>query len=122
MTTDLSTLIAMETTKVELLHPATKKPLGMVVTLAGPAADTYQTAKLRLVQENMGEANAEKISRKMVELLAACVVSWEGFVENGMPLVCDRETALRLLTTPGLYWLRDQLESALGDVARFIKA
>lgn len=122
MTTDLSTLIAMETTKVELLHPATKKPLGMVVTLAGPAADAYQSARLRLVQENMGEADVEKISRKMVDLLAACVIAWEGFVENGQPLVCTPETVSRLLNHRGYYWMKDQLEAALGDVARFIKA
>lgn len=122
MTTDLSTLIAMETTKVEVLHPVTKKPTGMSVTLAGPAADAYQSAKLRLVQENMGEANAEKIGQKMVELLAACVVGWEGFVEHGQALACTPENVLRLLTTRGYYWLKDQLEAALGDVARFIKA
>lgn len=122
MTTDLSTLLAKETTKVELLHPATKKPLGMVVTLAGPAADTYQTSRLKLVQENMGQTDAEKISKKMVELLAACVLSWEGFIENGVPLACTPENVMRLLTTPGYYWLKEQLESALGDVARFISA
>lgn len=122
MSIDLTSLLAKDTTKVEILHPGTKEPIGIRVTIAGPAADTYQAARLKLVQENMGNPDVTKIHQTMFKLLVACVLAWEGVMEHGVVVPCTPENVERILSTPGYYWLKDQLEAALGDVARFITA
>ena len=56
-----------------------------------------------------------------IELLAACVIGWEGYTDSGDPIVFSDEEALDLITNPATRFIRSQIDDKVGDVASFLR-
>lgn len=115
---------------VEIYHPGTNEDLGIKIHVLGKDSDEFQKVsraqtKKRLAKLNKGGFRAgsiptEEIEQDGLELLAACTVSWSGVVIGGKEVTCSRESAVELYER--FPWIREQVDTAIGDRANFIKA
>ena len=55
-----------------------------------------------------------------IELLAACIDSWEGYTDDGVDVPCNDDTKRDLLTNPATRFIRTQVDEAVGDVNNFL--
>ena len=119
---DLNTLIAKETAVVAVRHPLKKEPTGMTLTIAGPAADAYQRERRRTAKARFdaGAVTIEGIEGAALDLLVACVTAWSGFQINGEELPCTPENVRKVLSIPGLYWLKDFIDTEVANLGNFL--
>lgn len=131
---DLSTLDVVRSANdgvaIDILHPITKEPLGITITVLGSDSAAFKklaTDQNRRRVAKMEKAGGFKISavsqderdEDALELLAACTKSWGNVVLDGALLECTRDNAINLYER--LPWLREQIDGAIGDRANFIK-
>lgn len=130
---DLTTLdtrsAANEGAVIEILHPITEQPVGVQIVILGADSDAYQTAlrqqqdsrMRRLQRRNALSLTLEEIEESQLDLLVACVKDWSGVVMAGKELACTPENVREVLAHPGLRWIREQIDRAIGDRANFLK-
>ncbi|MCY1042712.1 hypothetical protein OV208_15415 [Corallococcus sp. bb12-1] len=126
---DLSSLTRHDTLRVDILHPITGKPTGMVVEVAGMDSQRYSEATRSIIDK--ATAGAPRTSRRArqeatrdmeadaLELLVACTVSWTGVMERGAEVPLTPENARRLYAAHP--WLRRQVDEAVSDRASFFE-
>jgi hypothetical protein len=71
----------------------------------------------RMLKARRAMLTAEQLTQNQIELVASCILGWDGFTNAGAPFLCTHENAVTLLTKAP--WVRDQLEDAMGDHANF---
>jgi hypothetical protein len=98
-----------------------RKPV--TVRIAGTYSALYrrtlQLQKDRVLKRRLDTLSAEEMDRKQIELVAACILGWEGLVAtpDAPPLPFTRENAVQLLTQAT--WIYDQVDAAMRDHAGF---
>ena len=135
-------------TEVELLHPTTRKPLGVFISILGKHSNTFReivrerinrraAAEQRAARRNkpLEPRTAEEIEREGLELLAACSTGWRSetrdekgdvvanetvMVFKGEKLPFSTANALKVYTE--MLWVREQIDEAIGDIENFIQA
>ena len=71
-------------------------------------------------RRSMNKATAEEIDRNQAELLAAVTVDWKAFEDDdGNPLPCTRENVLKVFTSDGHRWIREQVDEAVAKKRLF---
>jgi len=121
---DLSSLFASDTAEVTIKHPKTGEPLDMVVTVAGNASEEYRKVRTELAKrriESTRSITVEELETSAMRLLVACVKGWKGIQMAGVDYPYSAANAKELLSNPGYFWLKEQIETAVGDVANFIQ-
>lgn len=117
---DLSSRKPKDAITVDIKDPVDGTPTGATVTVAGRYSPTARAATFALADRTQDIPNpdsAEAFDGKMLDLLAACTVSWTEIVEDGVALECTASEAKRLyLAYP---WLRDQVQTAFVQTADF---
>ena len=110
---------------VAILHPKTGESLGITVKVAGPDSDRQKQARNAINNDRLRMSRNKRLTASELEadalrITAASIISWDGVVENGdaVPLNADNATAI-LTRYP---FIREQLDSAVGDRAGFIKS
>lgn len=121
-----------ETTDVVLYNPVNSEILTnedgseMTITVCGPYSKKYksishaqQNRRLMKAQRTGGKLNltAEEIEASALDLLVKCIESWNITVGGKQP-DC-KESKVRELFEQ-LPWVREQVESALGDTQAFL--
>ena len=132
MAFDLSSLATKDSVELHLRHPVTdellyddeakKKPIQII--LYGTSSKQYRNAitamQNRQLKRGKKQATAESMREEGVELLVACsekAVNLE--LRKGVPL--DNDQAFRELYSDDSFgWLKDQVDSAVGDVSNFL--
>lgn len=148
---DLDTATASdEGAEIELLHPITQKPLGLFVTVMGKHSQVFrdhvrERVNSRIRQEAQAERRNKKIppptaedaEKDAVELLTLCTKGWRSQDRNakgeliegsekptwlmkGEELAFTVPNAIRVYTES--LWIREQVDSAIGDLENFITA
>lgn len=132
---DLTTLmVADEAKPVDLTHPVTFRPMGTAekpvrVMIVPPSHPRMRAVERRIADARVQNAmnargrmklTAEEIENEAIERLVASIESWEGIELGGKVLKVSAENARMMMTTPGLRWLRNQVDIALGDVGTFL--
>lgn len=135
--------------ELQLVNFKTQEGLPLYITVLGKDSDVFRklTAEqnrrrlAKMTKGNvmrLGSLSAEELEADAVELLAVCTVSWrEQLVPdghavregesvskstlrlNGEELACTRANATKLYV--GFPWIREQVDTAIGDRANFIK-
>jgi len=123
-----------DTTVVTIYHPATGKPLlnadktEMTVTLHGPYSTLYKTVLREQQQKRMSDApraarmtlDADEIESMSNDLLLRCVEAWNITLEGDKKLPdYTRDAGAKIFAE--FPWLRDQLQTAMGNVADFLE-
>jgi len=65
--------------------------------------------------------NYTEMDEDALEVTCACIVGWEGLVENGEPVPCTPENKRRFMTGE-FAWIREAVEETLGDREVFFKS
>ncbi len=132
MAFNLNKLKTKDTTAVQLRDPATDELLyaddaktqAVQVNIFGPGSAPYRNATLemqnRQLKRGKKQISAEVLREESVDLLVACTESMENIEHNGA-VVTTKEQIKAVYNDPQLGWLKDQVDSALGDIANFLQ-
>ena len=114
---------------VQIYHPATNEDLGITINVIGKDSDEFQKITREQTKRRMQKATkggfrnvtipVEELEEDSLKLLAACTKSWKGVVENGKAIDCTKENAMAIYEK--YPWIREQVDTAIGDRANFIK-
>lgn len=130
---NLNDLSMKDTTELQLRHPVTdellyadeakKKPV--VIVLFGTGSKQYRNAitamQNRALKRGKKQASAEVMREESIELLVACSDRAINLEYNEAPV--DNDAAFRsLYSDPAFGWLKDQVDSGLGDASNFLTA
>ena len=119
------------THEFELTHPVKGNGLGIKLKLISRESDAPRNLGIRLADKmraddtkahrtgKVGLSLAE-IEQQSIDLLAACVVGWEGVEENGKPVEFSTAAVKKHLLRAK--WVCEQISAQLDDQANFIKA
>lgn len=125
---DLSALDSVSCAEVgsslEILHPATKEPTGIIIRLLGADSKVYREKQLALMRKRFrGGKSSQHLSLNAAEadaigVIAACTVGWENLEEHG-ELVPFSEAKARDIYTryPAI---REQVSAFIEDRANFL--
>lgn len=129
---DIANLKAKDTFELSLRHPVTDellyadedKKLPLKAILFSTSSKQYRTAMNAMQNRRLKrkkDATAEVLQEEGVELLVACSDKILNMTFEGEAV--DNPAAFRALySETGFEWLRQQVDSALGDVSNFIQA
>lgn len=110
--------------EVEIIHPATKQPTGIVITVA-----CYESERVMAEARRLGNAKRQKMAKgrvsdpveadeeRIISLAVAATVSWSGIEENGEPLACKPDIVARVYRQ--FPFILDQVQEAGSDRALF---
>jgi len=128
---NLRSIRQAETARVEIKDPSDGTPLGIFFELAGPThperkriAFAQQRKTLRQFEKRgkFDMPDPEEAEETKADNLAAYTLGWEGWTdEAGRAVPFSRETALEIYRDPGMAWLQQQVEAAIGDLELFIR-
>ena len=97
---------------------------GVTITVAGTYSSRYRRAtdaqRERMLKSRRASLTGEQLNRQQLELVAACIISWEGFTAEGKPYPLTKENAVALLDNAP--WIREEVESAMGDHSAYFLA
>lgn len=120
---DLST-ITPSTLKVEIRHPGTGEPTGLVIECVSLQSEQVKRVQRsitdKVLRSRTRKLSAEQIEENAVEVLAAAVVGWEwrdGATWAGGKTLDFSPANVRVVV--GVDWLRKQIDEALGDESAF---
>ena len=115
---------------VRIYHPGTNEDLDITISVLGKDSDAFQKIsraqnKKRLAKMQKGgfrttAAPLEEIESDGIDLLASCTTGWAGINVNGKEIEFSKDNALMIYE--GYPWIREQVDTAIGDRANFIKA
>lgn len=110
---------------VKILHPKTGEELGIAIKVAGPDSDRQKKARNAINNERLRMSRNKRLTAAELEadalkITAASIISWAGVIENGVTLELTPENTTAILTR--YPFIREQLDSAVGDRAGFIKS
>ncbi|MFN4283518.1 MAG: hypothetical protein ACK4NA_12850 [Alphaproteobacteria bacterium] len=77
----------------------------------------------RLARRNRGPLTADELEQEQIERLVGLTKSWRLCALDGAPLdiPCNGPNARDLYKSPGMRWLREQVETFVGARANFTK-
>lgn len=122
--TELTNIVAAER-RLEILHPATDDPVGLVLILLPDSHPQVKAAARKAINDrinNRGKVTAEQIEASRITMLAASVSGWDWQGEltfHGEKPVFQEQTLRRLLKE--LPWVAEQADAALGERAEFFR-
>lgn len=121
---ELSNIVAAER-RLEVLHPATQEPVGLVLVLLPDSHPQVKAAARKSINERLnhrGKVTAEQIESNRIAMLAASVGGWEwqgDLTFHGDKPAFQEQTLRQLLKE--LPWVAEQADAALGEQAEFFR-
>lgn len=116
--------------ELELLHPSSRKPLGMFITIYGKDSEVYNdivherintTIRKRALEMRTGKdadiKTSQQIDEEEIELLVGCTISFRDINFNG-PYEYSIANAIKLYKQ--MPWIKDQVNRAIADISNFI--
>jgi len=95
---------------------ATIKVVGTYSTRYRRAQETQTTKTLRKRStSNLGR----DLGERRIELVASCVLGWDGFFHKGTPIPFNRNNVVKVLEAAP--WVREQLENAMENHEAFLR-
>lgn len=122
--TELSNIVAAER-RLEVLHPATQEPVGLVLVLLPDSHPQVKAAARKSINDRLnhrGKVTAEQIESNRIAMLAASVGGWEwqgDLTFHGEKPAFKDQTLRQLLKE--LPWVAEQADAALGERAEFFR-
>lgn len=110
---------------IEILHPKTNQPTGLVIKLLPPSDPRVRKARNRAIQEQVlaqrrrVELTDDQKEMGVIKHLAAAVEGWEWRGDatfNGEKLSFNEKNVHAVLKVE---WIRHQIDTELGDEAAF---
>lgn len=117
---------ANEGVEVQIFHPASKADLGITFKVAGIDSDVHKKAARDAQRKRLNtlarggqmKLTPEELEAEGLALLVVCVLDWSGVEEKGVPLPCTPQNVEKVFEA--CPWIKDQIDSAIGDRALFL--
>lgn len=110
-------------TEIQITHPGTGEPLGIVMQVSGPDSKRQKAATSLIIGERadlrLRKITAARLEDESNRIAAASIISWSGVFEGGKEIEYSPSAALGLLTR--YPFIRDQVTSYSNDRANFLK-
>jgi hypothetical protein len=109
----------------ELLYFAngTEAQKPVTITVVGTYSTVYRSAlnrqRDRLVKMRRAKLTGDMVEEQQLDLMAACVLGWDGFFVGERPVPFTRENVKQVLAT--VPWIREQVDEAMSDHEGFTK-
>lgn len=122
--TDIATIIPTTRT-IDILHPATKEPIGLRIDLRPESHPAVREAVRKITNDRLnlrGKLSAERMEANRLEVLIASIDgwSWEGDTTfEGEKLAFAEPNVRKVLKK--LPWIRDQVDIALAETEEFFR-
>ncbi len=120
--TDLSTLKPQDTTTIEILHPATRIPIGVQFEVYNSDSKVARAAqhkiKNRMIKKRTIYRTAEEVEQDNLDFVTACVKGWKNLSWDGKKLTFNKENMLMVFEE--LPWIFDQVNEAIGNIDNFL--
>jgi len=128
---------------VELYHPGTNADIGIIITVLGKDSDEFQKITRQQNKKRMDRMSKngfrsgkvappsqDEIDSDNLDMLAGCTTGWKVIdddgVELGTMLLDGDEVPFSTENAKKIYkrfpWIKEQVDTAIGDRANFIKA
>ncbi len=95
----------------------------VTIAVAGTYSSTYRKAvaanRDKWLKRRSQTLDGEHLDKQALETTVACIKGWDGFTAGESPFPFTKANALVLLE--GAPWIREQVESAMGDHESFFK-
>lgn len=129
---NLDSLALKDTVELQLRHPVSdellfadeEKTKPVAIVLFGTSSKQYRNAitamQNRQLRRGKKAVSAELMREESVNLLVACSDKAVNFTYKGNT-VADEDAFRALYSDPAYSWLKDQVDSALGDVSNFLE-
>jgi hypothetical protein len=117
---DIAALTPSDTAACTIVHPGTRMPTDIKITLYGIYSDHFRQltkSKSAALLASADESKADEIQRD-AEYLADLTESWEGVDMDGKPLKCTRENAIKVYKMSGP--IRGQVTQFVQKVGDFL--
>ena len=116
---------------VRIFHPGTNEDLDITISVLGKDSDAFQKVsraqnKKRMAKmqkggfRNVSPVPIEEIEQDGIALLAACTTGWTGVIIEGKEIPFSTDNAVMVYER--FPWIKEQVDTAIGDRANFIKA
>lgn len=110
---------------VSILHPKTGESLGITIKVAGPDSERQKKARRAVQTERLNMSRNKRptvpeLEADGLKVTVASIISWDGVIENGQAVELTPENATAILVK--YPFIREQLDSAVGDRAGFMKS
>lgn len=110
---------------VPILHPKTGEGLGITIKVAGPDSERQKKARRAVQTERLNMSRNKRptvpeLEADGLKVTVASIISWDGVIENGQKVELTPESATTILMK--YPFIREQIDSAVGDRAGFIKS
>ncbi|OUL17027.1 hypothetical protein B0X78_02440 [bacterium AM6] len=122
--TDLSNIVAAER-RLEILHPATQEPVGLVLILLPDTHPQVKAAARKSINDRInsrGKVTAEQIEANRITMLAASLGGWDwqgaSTFHREKPEFEEQNVRMVLKELP---WVAEQVDAALGERAEFFQ-
>jgi len=130
---DINTLALKDTFELQLTHPVSGELLfadeertkPVTITLYGSSSKQYRNALTAMQNRQIKrsstkkQASAEVMREESTELLVACAATSKELTLNGKPVKAEADFR-ELFSDTQYSWVRDQVDTALGDTANFL--
>ncbi|NMT33327.1 hypothetical protein HGQ62_01530 [Stenotrophomonas maltophilia] len=122
--TELTYIVAAER-RLDILHPASQEPVGLVLILLPDSHPQVKTAARKSINDRInyrGKVGAEQIEASRISMLCASIGGWEWQGEltfHGSKPEFTPQTLQQLLKE--LPWVGEQVDVALTDRAEFFR-
>jgi hypothetical protein len=122
--TDIATIVPTTRT-IDILHPATKEPIGLRIDLRPESHPAVREAVRKITNDRLnlrGKLSAERMEANRLEVLIASIDgwSWEGDTTfEGEKLAFAEPNVRKVLKK--LPWIRDQVDIALAETEEFFR-
>ena len=128
---------------VELYHPGTNADIGIIITVLGKDSDEFQKITRQQNKKRMDRMSKngfrsgkvappsqDEIDSDNLDMLAGCTTGWKVIdddgVELGTMLLDGDEVPFSTENAKKVYkrfpWIKEQIDTAIGDRSNFIKA
>ncbi len=115
---------------VRIFHPGTNEDLEITINVLGKDSDAFQQLsraqnKKRMAKMSKGGFRnttppVEEIERDGIDLLAACTTGWTGIIVEEKEIEFSKDNAVMIYES--YPWIKEQIDTAIGDRANFIKS
>ncbi|HFT6991410.1 MAG: hypothetical protein KH046_00865 [Stenotrophomonas maltophilia] len=122
--TELTNIVA-EARRLDIVHPATQEPVGLVLILLPDSHPQVKGAARKTINDRInhrGKVGAEQIEASRISMLCASIGGWEWQGEltfHGEKPEYNLQTLQQLLKE--LPWVGEQVDVALTDRAEFFR-
>jgi hypothetical protein len=106
---------------VEIMHPATNKPLGIVIRVSGPDSKHSKVGRSKVINDRLNGkvkvTDADRVEYDNLTTAAHAVMSWSGVIIAGKSIDLSIENAMMVFTR--FPWIFEQVFAVCNDRAKF---